>query len=448
MDLCRFRGVALWMRNFADEFIPNLWNERLRRAYPVLALSIETRRRGAGKAELLADQELDPRKAYIREVIAEFEADPESINPFDSVAVLLLYQHYRDLVNAGSMYLSVHNFGVLVALHLNIRHGIFRSGQSDADLDAIIGARFVDKTGKLKKHLDRQWQALVVDRDTLIVSQELKRFILHMRREYFLKLQYVMFVSSLPYFPHSMFEGKLVLAGKKKTKDVLVCVTREAVLILDDKTNQTTDQYYFPRMLSWAFSKEVFSFRYVSERGASRRGAEEVIVISPEAQILSDAVNKSVGDLVLLETPLAAATADSKSKLPKLLDEYLQHSLSLAKLKSKDDPSQEKKLRQISQHCGAMAEMCRTRIAAARTKKNVDEIADWKKRTMSFLLAASKLDAALRLAGRGTLDVTTTVRLTSAVKNFGHAVETMTGEEDLVLRSKLEEVIKRAEEMN
>jgi hypothetical protein len=362
--------------------------------------------------------------------------------------VLLLYHHYRDLVNAGSLFVSVHNFGVLVALHLKIRHGIFRSESAMADLDAIIAARFVDKTGKLKKHLDKQWQGLVVDTDTLIVSQDLKRFNSHMRREYFLKLQYVMFVSSLPYFPHLVVEGKLVLAGRKKTKDVLVCVTREAVLILDEKTNQTTDQYNFPRVLSWAFAKEVFSFRFVSERGASRRGAEEVIVITPEAQLLSDAVSKSVGDLVLLETPLALAVAESKVKLPKLMDEYLQNSLSLAKLKSKDDSSQEKKLRQISQHCGAMAEMSRARVAAARTKKNIDEIADWKKRTVSFLQAANKLDSALRQAGRGTLDVTTTVRLTSAVKNFGHAVEVMVGEEDVVFRSKLEEVVKRAEEMD
>jgi hypothetical protein len=238
MDLCRFRGVSLWMRNFADEYIPGLWQERLRKAYPLLALTIEIRRRGTSKAELMADQELDPRKAYSREVIAEFEADPESINPFDTVAVLLLYQHYRDLVNAGSLFVSVHNFGVLVALHLKIRHGIFRSDSSMADLDAIIAARFVDKTGKLKKHLDKQWQGLVVDTDTLIVSQELKvigvssffsssssflfphfqRFNSHQRREYFLKLQYVMFVSSLPYFPHLVVEGKLVLAGRKKTK--------------------------------------------------------------------------------------------------------------------------------------------------------------------------------------------------------------------------------------
>jgi hypothetical protein len=241
-DLCRFRGVAAWMRNFADEYIPAFWGERLQKAYPLLSLSIEIRRRGASKADMLADQELDHRRVYTREVIAEFEADPESINPFDSVAVLLLYQHYRDMVNSGAYYLSVHNFGVLVALHLKIRHGIFRSDSSMSDLDAIIAARFVDKTGKLKKHLEKQWQALVVDTDKLIVSQDLKRFNSHMRREYFLKLQYVMFVSSLPYFPLLVVEAKQVLAGRKKTKDVLVCVSKDAVLVLDDKTNQITEQ--------------------------------------------------------------------------------------------------------------------------------------------------------------------------------------------------------------
>jgi hypothetical protein len=181
--------VAAWMRTFADEYIPGFWSERLHKAYPLLAMSIEVRRRGTTKAGVAADVELDSRRVYTKEVIAEFEADPESVNPFDSVAVLLLYQHYRDLVNSGSYYLSVHNFGVLVALHLKIRHGIFRSDSSMNDLDSIIAARFIDKTGKLKKLLEKQWQALVIDTDKLIVSQELKLFNSHMRREYFLKLQ-------------------------------------------------------------------------------------------------------------------------------------------------------------------------------------------------------------------------------------------------------------------
>merc|ERR1711991_88240 len=107
--------------------------------------------------------DFDSRKTYVKAVISEFEADPESVNPFDNVALLLLYQHYRDRVNNGDMWLSLHNFGVLVALHLKIKHGIFRTASSLQDLDEIIAARFVDKQGRLKKELEKQWQSLVVD---------------------------------------------------------------------------------------------------------------------------------------------------------------------------------------------------------------------------------------------------------------------------------------------
>jgi predicted methyltransferase len=112
-----------------------------------------------------------------------------------------------------------------------------------------------------------------------------------------------MFVSSLPYFPLLVVEAKQVLAGRKKTRDVLLCVSKEAVLILDDKTNQITEQlsefsptfflscfdglvcrFSFSRLVSWAFSKELFTIRSVAERGASRKGAEEQVFITPEVR--------------------------------------------------------------------------------------------------------------------------------------------------------------------
>lgn len=77
------------------------------------------------------------RKCYVAAVISQFEGDPEglavrqaatrthsslraAINPFDTVAVLLLYHHYKDLINGGSMWLSLHNFCMLVVLHLKV----------------------------------------------------------------------------------------------------------------------------------------------------------------------------------------------------------------------------------------------------------------------------------------------------------------------------------------
>ncbi len=95
-----------------------------------------------------------------------------------------------------------------------------------------------------------------------------------------------MFVSSLPYFPFVVVEARQVLTGRKKTRDVLLCVSREAVLILDDKTNQIAEQFSFSRLISWAFSKELFSIRTVAERGASRKGAEEQVFITPEVSMI------------------------------------------------------------------------------------------------------------------------------------------------------------------
>ena len=445
------RAVSAWHKEYADSYLPGLWSERLAHTYPILAMMKEIKKK-AVKAELQDKDEFDSRKIYIKAVIAEFEADPESINPFDSVALLLLYQHYRDRVNEGNMWLSLHNFGVLVALHLKIRHGIFRTPHALADLDAIIAARFVDKHGRLKKELDKQWQSLVVDTDTLIVSAELKRFVSQMRRAYFMKLQYVMFVSSVPYFPMLVVEAKLVVPGKKKLKDVLLGVGREALLVIDDKSNQTMDQYNYARMLSWAFSKEMFSLRFVSERGASRRGAEEVIFITPDAQQVSVSVQHCVDDLFLLESPLAATVADEKKSLPKLMDEFLQTSISLSKQQGggKQVPqewtsSQEKKLRQISSLCASMAEKFQQRVTASRTKKNYEEVLEMKRSIVHFLHTVNNLDKVLRKAGKGMLDVVTTVQLSKAIKEIGAAVEGISGaDQDWI--SKLDEIIKRTEE--
>jgi len=448
IDLSRFREVSMWHKNFSDEYLPGCWVERLRMSYPLLAMTIEVRRRGAGKQELLIDDELDPRKAYMAEVIQQFEADPEAVNPFDRVAVLLLYHHYKTLVHAGTHYLSLHNFSVLVALHLKIRHGIFRTEQAMADVDAIIAARFVDKLGKLKKMLEQKWQSLVIDTETLIVSAELKLFEKSMRRAYFMKLQYVMYVSSLPYFPHYVTECKLVQSSRRKTKDMLIGINREGILLIDEKSNQTTEAYLYARLVSWAYSKEMFSFRYVSERGASRRGAEEVIVITPDGLALSEAVQKQVASLEMLGNPWGA-TMSRKEKVPRLMDEYMQGALQQAKSGGKSsgtlDHSQEKRLRQLSQLCGGMAESSRQYIRAARTKKNYDDTLEMKKKTIAYLAAVNKVDAALRLMGTGKLDVTTTVRLTSAIKAFVDSVESIAGE-DTSWRVKMEAIVKRVEE--
>ena len=447
----------MWHKNYSDGYLPGYWADRLRESFPVLALTIEARRRGAGKQELVYDDDLSPRKAYMKEVLTQFEADPESVNPFDNVALLLLYHHYKNLVHAGIYYVSLHNLSMLVALHLKIRHGIFRTNQAMADVDSIISARFSDKLGKLKKMLEQKWQSLTIDMDTLIVSADFKRFEKSMRRAYFLRLQYVMFVSSLPYFPNLVVEAKLVLPGKRKVRDVLLGAGREAVLVIDEKSNQTTEQFAYSRILSWAFSKEMFSFRYVSERGASRKGAEEIIFITPDAQLLSDAVSKQVDQLVLLETPWAEALADKRAKIPKIIDEYMQLALQMAKgggsggtakTSSSLDHSQEKRLRNLSAICGSIAEMSRIRISAGRTKQNFEETLEMKKRTMALLTAASKLDAALRLVGKGTsLDVTTTVRLTGSMKLFVQSVEMLAGEAvDAAWRQKMEAIVKRVEE--
>ena len=130
-------------------------------------------------------------------MIQDFEADPEGFNPFDNVALLLLFHHYRGVVHSGNTYLSLHNLSMLVALHLKIRHGIFRTDAAMQDLEGIIATRFVDKASKLKKMLEARWQSLKIDTETLIVSPELKRFEKTMRRTYFYKLQYIMFFSSL-----------------------------------------------------------------------------------------------------------------------------------------------------------------------------------------------------------------------------------------------------------
>lgn len=414
-------------------------------------MTIEIRRRGMAKQDLV-DPDLDPRRVYIRAVISEFEADPEAINPFDHIAVFLLYWHYREKVKNGDLCLSLHNLGTLIALDLKIRHGIFRTEQALEDLDSTVAARFVDKAGKLKKVLDQRWQSLVVDTDTLVVSPELKKFLSQMRRAYFLKLQYIMFVSSLPYFPSLVVEGKLVLAGKKKTKDILIGVGKEAILVIDEKSGQPSEQYAYSRILSWAFSKELFSFRFVSERGASRRGAEEVIFITPDAQMVSEAVQRQVDDLFLLESPFSATIADTKKALPKLMDEFLQQSLLIAKQGGSKQAiadssvSQEKKLRQISGMCAQVAEKFSQRIAAGRTRKNHDEIMEMKKKTVNFLHCVNQIDKALKKAGRDVLDVTTTVQLRTAMKAFAAAVEQLAGE-DVEWKSKLDEVIKRAEEM-
>ncbi len=50
-----------------------------------------------------------------------------------------------------------------------------------------------------------------------------------------------------------------------------------------------------------------------------------------KAQQLADAVNKFVSDIVLLESPFSTILAEYKTKLPKLLDDYLQQTLSSSK---------------------------------------------------------------------------------------------------------------------
>jgi hypothetical protein len=68
-----------------------------------------------------------------------------------------------------------------------------------------------------------------------------------------------------------------------------------------------------------------------------------------------------------------------------------------------------------------------------------------KRKIILFLNSVNKLDAALRLVGKGTMDVNTTVRLAAGIKSLILALENITFE-DVQFRQRLEEVIKRAEE--
>lgn len=55
-----------------------------------------------------------------------------------------------------------------------LRHGIFKSEATVKDIDEIVAARFVDKRGKLREELERNWQELTVNVDALIVNADFK----------------------------------------------------------------------------------------------------------------------------------------------------------------------------------------------------------------------------------------------------------------------------------
>ena len=62
------------------------------------------------------------------------------------------------------------------------------------------------------------------------------------------------------------------------------------------------------------------------------------------------------------------------------------------------------------------------------------------------MAAANKVDAVLRQVGKGaSLDVTTTVRLTTAMNMFVASMEALAGE-DASWRQKMESIVKRVEE--
>ena len=57
---------------------------------------------------------------------------------------------------------------------VQLRHGIFKSEATVKDIDEIVAARFVDKRGKLREELERNWQELTINVDALIVNADLK----------------------------------------------------------------------------------------------------------------------------------------------------------------------------------------------------------------------------------------------------------------------------------
>lgn len=382
----------------------------------------------------------------MKALVIQFESDPEAVNPFDPVSVLLLFHAYKEKVNRGELYLSLHNFCVLVVLYLKLRHGIFKSEATTKEIDEIIAARYDDKKGKLREEVEKNWQSLSIPTDTLIVNPELKRFVSAMRRSYFLKLQYVMFVSTLPHFPMLVVEAKQVLPGKKKTRDVGLGVSKDALVLIDEKTSQVQDQFEFARIVSWATCKDVFSFKV--KVADSRKKTEEVIFITPEAQQITDALTKAVEDLVSRDRPLLSLVKDEKKEAARLIEEFLLGAVS--SVQSKKDQhglseGQEKKLRRLCALWAAWGERFRERIALINRKENFKQVTDMKRKAVAFLQAANGLEEVLRRAGRGVMDVDTTVQLGKAVKVFASTLNGVVGE-DREWTQNLDAILKRAEE--
>ncbi len=65
-------------------------------------------------------------------------------------------------------------WAALTRIAPQLRHGIFKSEATVRDIDEIVAARFVDKRGKLREELERNWQELTINVDALIVSADLK----------------------------------------------------------------------------------------------------------------------------------------------------------------------------------------------------------------------------------------------------------------------------------
>ena len=52
-----------------------------------------------------------------------------------------------------------------------------------------------------------------------------------------------------------------------KTRDLAIGVTKDAILLIDDKSSQTVESFEYARIQSWAASKEVFSLKLIGTKG-------------------------------------------------------------------------------------------------------------------------------------------------------------------------------------